>query len=228
MLKLFLYLKDLEDDSSEWEVPKPGQRTRHNFANVSNKSGSSRSRTTTSSRSSSLRFHGLATKAANDDEELVTYRISQLTISAENVLLHHVHLDIGEGVYLGPVVDPDSSSDRVLHQKFLENFRASAQIIHSTFQMALKHRDNLRATYNASGSGAGNVQPKPWTNKTLVAVKEHVSHKIYFKLDQLLNLLYFNRQCCFIGVRKNASHPAEELPENRCLHCPTGSVEGLC
>ena len=158
-------------------LPPIRQRTRHNFSNLSNKSGSSR---TTSSLTSSARFAAVSgagafgggvpisgTRDDGDDEELVTYRISQLTTGSENVLLHHLHLDIGEGVYLSPVINPDRK-DRPVLDEFVDNFRASAQIIHSTFQMSLGHRDNFK--FNS----ANNSQPKPWTNKTLVAVKEQV------------------------------------------------------
>jgi len=158
------------------QLPRSGQRSRHNFTNLSNKSGSS---VTTSSLASSSaaphlhrssggsfkNVHQGAVTENDEEEELVTYRISQLTTGTENVLLHHVHLDIGDGVFLSPI---QSQTDKPLHQEFVENFRASAQIIHSTFQMSIRHRDNFRASFNS----ANHSQPMPWTNKTLVAIKE--------------------------------------------------------
>ena len=106
--------------ASEWDqVPaKPSSsrpRARTNFANVSNKSGSSR--TTSSFGSSSNRFRTggghhrqlpFSTSQTDDpdrgggdeSEQLVTYRICQLTAGSENVLLHHLSLDVGDGVYL--------------------------------------------------------------------------------------------------------------------------------
>ena len=153
-------------------VPPSRQRTRHNYSNLSNKSGGS-SRTT-SSLASSARFRsggGVPISGPpRDEEELVTYRISQLTTGSENVLLHHLHLDVGEGVYLSPANGPPH--ERPFLEEFVDNFRASAQIIHSTFQMSLRHRDNFRASINTSTS----ANTKPWTNKTLVAIKEQVPY----------------------------------------------------
>ena len=70
----------------------------------------------------------------------MTYQVSQLTLSPENTLLHYVHLEVGEGVFLAPLRDTEGQ----LQGQLMVNFKAACQIIHSTFQVALKNRDMLR------------------------------------------------------------------------------------
>ncbi|CAB4055754.1 INTU [Lepeophtheirus salmonis] len=74
------------------------------------------------------------------EEEMITYRISQLSISKENTVFHFIHLDFGEGIFLSPLSTPSGN----LHKELLINIRASAQIIHSTFQMALRNGEMLK------------------------------------------------------------------------------------
>ncbi|XP_040583226.1 protein inturned [Lepeophtheirus salmonis] len=96
------------------------------------------------------------------EEEMITYRISQLSISKENTVFHFIHLDFGEGIFLSPLSTPSGN----LHKELLINIRASAQIIHSTFQMALRNGEMLKT------SESRRITPSPWLNRPLVAVKE--------------------------------------------------------
>ena len=67
------------------------------------------------------------------EEDILTYRIHQLSVSPENTILHYLHLDVGEGVYLAPFSDPaprGASGEGSFHAQIIENFRAAAQIIH--------------------------------------------------------------------------------------------------
>jgi len=99
-------------------------------------------------------------------DQLVAYKVSQLSMSQNNVIFHYLHLDVGDGVFLAPL-DPASTP---LHSEVLGQFRAACHIIHANFEMALKGREALR------GGGTS----KTWNNKNMVAVKEQVGR---IKLD---------------------------------------------
>ena len=62
-----------------------------------------------------------------DEEDILHYRISQLSVSPENTVLHYLHLDVGEGVYLAPTTGAPPGP---AHAQILDNFRAACQIIH--------------------------------------------------------------------------------------------------
>ncbi len=104
----------------------------------------------------------------DDDEEgdLVTYQVTKLSVSLDNTLIHYMHLDIGEGVFLAPLKNPATGQ---LMTSVLENFRAAAQIIHSTFQMGLRNRESARSADAQEGHSRAQ-----WVNKSLIAVKEQV------------------------------------------------------
>ena len=108
------------------------------------------------------------TSTGTKSEEVVTYNISNLTLSLHNTLIYYVHLDQGDGVILTPHLK-DSSTGQ-LRKILIENFKNSVQIIHATLQCCTSHRENMR---NASSSSGGQ-ETNPWINKSLVPVKEQV------------------------------------------------------
>ena len=119
-----------------------------------------------------------------DNAEFVTYRISQLSVSFETTIFHYCHLNIGQGVYLSPLKSSCDSvigdhipgkRDGPLHQQFLANFQSACQIIHSTFKLSERSRETSHP--NSHGFDDPNrPSPRPWRNKTLVAIKEQVNY----------------------------------------------------
>eukprot|EP00095_Tigriopus_kingsejongensis_P006337 maker-scaffold804_size94796-snap-gene-0.17 protein:Tk06337 transcript:maker-scaffold804_size94796-snap-gene-0.17-mRNA-1 annotation:"pdz domain-containing protein 6" len=109
--------KSDENNSSVWELHRSGQRSRKSF--------------------SGDLPPDLSLNDSGASDEFVTYQVSQLTISPENTLFHYIHLEVGQGVFLAPLSLPSTP----LHTALLENFRATCQIIHSTFQVSLKSRE---------------------------------------------------------------------------------------
>ena len=99
------------------------------------------------------------TAGDNDEEDVVTYQVSQLSISPSNTIFHFLHLDVGEGVFLAPLRPPPGK----YHTSVLENFRAACQIIHSSFQMTIRSKDSVKSRQEVT---------RPWLNKSLVVVKE--------------------------------------------------------
>ena len=97
-------------------------------------------------------------------EEIVTYNISNLTISLHNTLIYYMHLDHGDGVILAPLC---KDSPGQLRKILIDNFKNAVQLIHSTLQCCSTQRSNLRST--SSGK-----EHNPWISKSLVAVKEQV------------------------------------------------------
>ena len=99
----------------------------------------------------------------NDEssEEYVTYQVSQLTVSPENTLFHYVHLEVADGIYLSTL--NGKRNDDSLHPELLDSFRSACQIIHQTFETSLRSREAFKAPTSES---------RPWTNRSLVAVKE--------------------------------------------------------
>ena len=113
------------------------------------------------------------TSTGTKSEEVVTYNISNLTLSLHNTLIYYVHLDQGDGVIITPHLK-DSSTGQ-LRKILIENFKNSVQIIHATLQCCTSHRENLRKSSNtASTTTAGQENHNPWINKSLVTVKEQV------------------------------------------------------
>ena len=134
-----------DDDvsSSVWELHRSGQRTQMNYSeNISKDDGS-------------------------EEEEFVTYHVSQLTLSPENTLFHYIHLDVGEGIFLAPLNTNDRNvrASSHLHEELLDSFRNACLTIHSTFQMSLKAREMMRNTPQQQ-------QKEVWLNKSLPGVKE--------------------------------------------------------
>jgi len=115
-----------EDESSLWELHRSGRRARMNYSN-----------------------DGVPTNA-EDEEELVTYRVNQLTLSPENTLFHFVQIDSREAVFLSPL----TTSEGTLHKELLAAFRSAAGVIHNNLQIARRAR-------NAAGNG--------WLGKSAVA-----------------------------------------------------------
>ena len=97
---------------------------------------------------------------------MVTYQVSQLSISPDNTIFHFLHLDVGEGVFLAPLSPPGGP----YHNAVLDNFRSACQIIHSSFQMTIRSKDLVKS--REAGQGLNQVSQRPWLNKSLVAVKE--------------------------------------------------------
>jgi hypothetical protein len=81
-----------------------------------------------------------------------------------NTLLHYLHLDVGEGVFLAPV----STGQGKLHNAMLANFQSAAQLVHGTLQRCSTQRAILRAANGDSCCG------QEWLNSNLVAVREQV------------------------------------------------------
>ena len=106
-------------------------------------------------------------------DEIVTYNISNLTISMHNTLINYLHLDQGNGVILAPHQHTDSTGQ--LRKILIDNFKNAVQIIHATLRCCTTHRMNVRS----SSSGSEN---NPWINKSLVAVKEQVGTYYYHLL----------------------------------------------
>ena len=99
-----------EEDTSFWELYRSGQRSQLNFSED---------------------------LGQGDEEDIVAYQVSQLSVSPENTIFHFLHLDVGEGVFLAPLVAPSGP----YHTQVLDNFRAACQIIHSSFQMTIRSKD---------------------------------------------------------------------------------------
>ena len=194
-------IEDESKSESVWEVPKSGVRTRHNFTanssysaggiqgglSVSHGGGSSASSTTSSYRKyldqqiASSNSNKASDMIEEDSAEFVTYRISQLSVSFETTIFHYCHLNIGQGVYLSPLKtscdnfikgNAPGRGEGPLHQQFLANFQSACQIIHSTFKLSQKNRDNSSPTNASQDNHRSNA--KTWANKALVAVKEQV------------------------------------------------------
>ena len=111
-------------------------------------------------------------------DEIVTYNISNLTISLHNTLIYYMHLDHGDGVILAPQC---KDSPGQLRKILIDNFKNAVQIIHSTLQCCSTQRSNLRST--TSGQ-----EHNPWISKSLVAVKEQVRN--------VINSLNLNESFC--------------------------------
>ena len=126
-----------------------------------------------------------------EDAEFVTYRISQLSLSFETTVFHYCHFNVGQGVYLSPLKPtcdnhisgagggmppPLGKGEGPLHQQFLANFQAACQVIHSTFKFAHTSKQNCGPanTYSGAEQQAPASSSKPWTNTSLVAVREQV------------------------------------------------------
>ena len=41
-----------------------------------------------------------------EEEEVAAYTVSQLSVSPDNTIIHFLHLDVGEGVFLAPLSPP--------------------------------------------------------------------------------------------------------------------------
>jgi len=99
--------------------------------------------------------------AQPEEEEVLHYRVEQLSVSPENTVIHYLHLDVGQGVFIAPTL---STALGPAHTQIIDNFRAAAQIIHSGFEMSMRCAELMQA---AEGHSA-----KPWFNKSLVGVRE--------------------------------------------------------
>ena len=147
-----------------WQLPRSGHRSNLSFADVKNKGSTSGGGTS----------HNTSTDGSGSDvDQLVAYKVSQLSMSPSNVVFHYFHLDVGEGVFLAPL-DPATSN---LHSEVLGQFRAACHLIHNNFEAALKCREVLRSGGNE----------KTWKNKNLAAVKEQVSNF----MDLLSPMVYY-------------------------------------
>lgn len=79
---------------------------------------------------------------------------SKLTSGSENVLLHYVQLDVGEGLLMAPTVK--------IHPIILDAFRNAAHSIHEVLQNTIKFRQQLAQEVSKAG-----------IHKSSVAIKEH-------------------------------------------------------
>jgi hypothetical protein len=66
-------------------------------------------------------------------DQFVAYKVSQLSLSQENMIFHYFHLDVGEGVFLAPLA-PDTTP---FHSEVLSQFRAACHLIHQNFQVTI-------------------------------------------------------------------------------------------
>lgn len=199
-----------EEDSSLWELHRSGQRSRINFSEVK---GSVRSGGSAAASSSVLSTTSTRSGIEDCSTDVVTYQVSRLTVAAENTLLHYLHLDVGEGVFLAPL----KVSSGQLQSSLLDNFRAAAQIIHSTFQMALRHRESLRSS---STPGDTTGISRAWINKSLVAVKEQAMLFRWSPVEGLPMLSYWvcgrlflspNPRECYVAHYETAPQQMVEL-----------------
>ena len=130
------------EDNSWWELYRSGNKSQLNVTDATGEGGEVQ------------------------EEEVVTYQVSQLSISPDNTIFHFLHLDVGEGVFLAPLSPPSGP----YHNAVLDNFRSACQIIHSSFQMTIRSKDLVKS--REAGQGLNQVNQRPWLNKSLVAVKE--------------------------------------------------------
>ena len=138
------------------------------------------------------------TSTGTKSDEVVTYNISNLTLSLHNTLIYYVHLDQGDGVILTPHLK-DSTKSGQLRKILIENFKNSVQIIHATLQCCTSHRENMRKSSSAS---VGQENDSPWINKALVPVKEQVIFwRFLVKKVGFLrrDFVSFFRECCSDG-----------------------------
>ncbi|XP_030767926.1 protein inturned [Sitophilus oryzae] len=91
--------------------------------------------------------------------DLGEYTPAQITTGPHNVLYHFVHLDLTEGVLIGPV---ECSTLSQTYDVILNNFKKCCQNIHGIFQNTLRFK-NMSAQEIA----------KSLMNKSLIAIKEY-------------------------------------------------------
>lgn len=65
----------------------------------------------------------------SETEDLITYNVSRLTVSPECSLIHFLHLNTGDGIFLAPKTL--KAGDFQMQSILLENFRAAVEIMHS-------------------------------------------------------------------------------------------------
>ena len=121
-----------EDDelSSVWELPRSGRRSHRqyqDFGTILSIPGSSLSAPSAASSSLSLESDVAAAGEANED--LITYNVSRLTVSPDCSLIHFLHLNTGEGVFLAPKTL--KAGDFQMQSILLENFRAAVEMMHA-------------------------------------------------------------------------------------------------
>ena len=70
----------------------------------------------------------------SETEDLITYNVSRLTVSPECSLIHFLHLNSGEGIFLAPKTL--KAGDFQMQSVLLENFRAAVEILHAVLSQS--------------------------------------------------------------------------------------------
>ncbi len=147
-----------------------------------------------------------------DVEQLVTYKVSQVTLSPENTIFHYIHLDVGEGVFLAPL----SQTGSPYHTDIVHQFRIACHIIHANFQVRASLFEcgtgfqsccHFQTTLHCRDAVMQGSPSKAWLNRNLIAVREQVD-TIYPSLRPgLTSLFLFPRPFCFTGNPSRWSGP---------------------
>ena len=123
-----------EEDSSVWELPRGGSAGRSRSHRQYQDFGtilSMRSSLSAPSAASSSNL-SLESEAETSTEDLITYNVSRLTISQDCSLIHFLHLNTGEGIFLAPKTL--KAGDFQMQSILLENFRAAVEMLHAILQ----------------------------------------------------------------------------------------------
>ncbi|XP_065081947.1 protein inturned [Ochlerotatus camptorhynchus] len=108
-----------------------------------------------SQRSSTFDINELSENRCKEFSELIP---STLTFGSENLLYYFVQLEMGDGIFLAPVLSLPTAK----HDLILNTFRKTCTIIHNTLQNTKKFRDILANESNKIAN----------THRSLVAIKE--------------------------------------------------------
>ncbi|XP_058462293.1 protein inturned [Malaya genurostris] len=108
-----------------------------------------------SQRSSSFDINEISENRCKEFSELIP---NMLTFGNENLLYYFVQLEMGDGIFLAPVL----STAIMKHDIIMNTFRKTCTIIHNTLQNTKRFRDLLSRSSNKIGN----------THRSLVAIKE--------------------------------------------------------
>ena len=103
-----------------WELPRSGRRSHRQFQDFG---------TNSLRGGSSISASGSSLSLESETEDLITYNVSRLTVSPECSLIHFLHLNTGDGIFLAPKTL--KAGDFQTQSILLENFRAAVEIMHS-------------------------------------------------------------------------------------------------
>ena len=123
-----------EEVSSVWELPRGGIAGRPRSNRQYQDFGtflSMRSSLSAPSAASSSNL-SLDSEVETSTEDLITYNVSRLTISQDCSLIHFLHLNTGDGLFLAPKTL--KAGDFQMQSILLENFRAAVEMMHAILQ----------------------------------------------------------------------------------------------